>query len=111
MNSLKQQLLRYWLAMNASAFDAASHASMTFVAASGGHELSPGIAPFDLKQFALIFGMAFVGGLRAYLKAHPIDNLLAPVLPAVLRVQDAVEKANAEIAEAGAKAPANGGNP
>jgi hypothetical protein len=78
VNSFKQQLLRYWLAMNASAFDSASAACMTFVAASGAHAEVPGVAPFDLKQFALILAVAFGHGCMAYLKAHPIEKLFPP---------------------------------
>jgi hypothetical protein len=103
MNSIKQQLFRYWLAMNASAFDSAVRACTTFTAGSAAHELVPSMMAFDLKQLGLLFVIAFAHGLDAYLKANPISQNI----PGLLRLAVAAPPANVPAVAANDKETAN----
>ena len=48
-DQLKQKIWRYWLCMNASAFDAAVHSSVFFSAVGLGHAASASVPALDLK--------------------------------------------------------------
>ena len=76
--NFKTSILRYWLAMNASAFDAAAHAVVVFFGLAGGHAVVASIQVITLQQFAAVFLVAFGRGILAYLEAHPVANLIAP---------------------------------
>jgi hypothetical protein len=74
--NFKQQLLRYWLAMNASAFDAAVHSSVAFFGVAGAHAAIESIPALTLEQFASVFLIAFGRAILTYLDAHPISELI-----------------------------------
>lgn len=75
--NFKQQILRYWLAMNVSAFDAAVHAGAAFLGVAGAHAAVDSIPALNLRQFAAVFLIAFGRAVLAYLDAHPVESLLA----------------------------------
>jgi hypothetical protein len=67
---------RYFLAMNASAFDAAVHSSVAFLGVAGAHAALDAIPALNLPQFAAVFLITFGRAILAYLDAHPIEPLL-----------------------------------
>ena len=71
-------LLRYWLAMNASAFDAAAHASVAFFGVAGAHAAFDAVPALNLQQFAAVFLITFGRATLNYLDAHPLRDLLPP---------------------------------
>lgn len=75
MNSIKQQLLRYWLAMNASAFDSMVIPLKTYVGTAIAHAASESIPALTLQQAGYVFLAAFGMGLLNYLQANPIEKL------------------------------------
>ena len=75
--NLKKQILRYWLAMNASAFAAAAHACAAFLGVAGAHAASEAIPALNLRQLAAVFAITFGRALLAYLDAHPVEGLLS----------------------------------
>lgn len=92
---MKQKLLRYWLAMNASALQAGAHAVKAFMGLALAHSLSAGIPALNGKQLAAVFAFAFTYEIVNWLEAHPVtvlwpeDNAHQPVTPEVARRQDA----------------------
>jgi hypothetical protein len=72
-------ILRYGLAMNASAFDAAVHSSVTFFGVAGAHAAVEAIPALNLQQFAAVFLLSFGRACLGYLDAHPLDALVAEV--------------------------------
>ena len=76
MNQLKQQWLRYWLAMNATAFDSAVHAVVLLYSVAGAHEVTGNVPTLNAQQMGWVFLIAFTRSLLAYLDAHPISVLL-----------------------------------
>jgi hypothetical protein len=75
--NLKQQILRYWLAMNASAFDAAAHACAAFLGVAGAHAAMDTVPALNLRQLAAVFLITFGRAILAYLEAHPVAGLPA----------------------------------
>lgn len=80
-----KSLLRYWLAMNASALDAAVNALYTFCGVAGVHQAGEAVPALNvpalnLSQLGVVFCIAFGGGILSYLKLHPLENLL-PTIP------------------------------
>lgn len=71
-------ILRYWLAMNASAFDAAVHSSVTFFGIAGAHAAVESIPALNPQQFGAVFLITFGRAILVYLDAHPLDQLLDP---------------------------------
>lgn len=74
-------ILRYWLAMNASAIDGAVHSAKAFFGVAGAHAVSESIPALNLQQFAAVFLIAFGTGILKYLDANPLAALLP--LPAL----------------------------
>jgi hypothetical protein len=74
--NLKQQILRYWLAMSASAFTAAVHSTKTFFGVAGVHAMNEAIPALNLQQFAAVFLLAFGTEILNYLDEHPVTELL-----------------------------------
>jgi hypothetical protein len=72
MNQIRQQILRYLLAMNASGFDSAVHASVAFFGVAGAHAAIDAIPALTVQQFVAVFLLAFGRAILAYLDAHPI---------------------------------------
>ena len=72
----KMQFLRYWLAMNASAFDSAVHALAAFFGVAGAHAVMDAIPALSIQQVAAVFLIAFGRAILAYLDAHPLTGLL-----------------------------------
>ena len=75
MTKLKLQILRYWLAMNASAFDAAVHACAVFFGVAGVHEAVNAVPALNLKQLGAVFGIGFIRGGLKYLDEHPLAHI------------------------------------
>lgn len=78
---MKQQILRYWLGMNASAADAAIHSTVAFLGVAGAHAVSDAIPALDARQAAAVFLLAFGRGLLSYLDSHPVGELANDVKP------------------------------
>lgn len=76
MTEMKQQFLRYWLAMNASAFDGAIHSLVSFFAVAGAHAAVDSIPALNLQQLGAVFLLAFGRAILAYLDAHPLEDLV-----------------------------------
>ena len=70
-------ILRYWLAMNASAFDAAVHSSVAFFGVAGAHAAMDAIPALTIQHFAAVFFITFGRATWSYLDAHPLSALLA----------------------------------
>ena len=71
-------ILRYGLAMNASAFDAAIHSSVAFFGVAGAHAAIDAVPALTLQQFAAVFLITFGRAILNYLDAHPVTELLPP---------------------------------
>ena len=71
---MKQQLLRYWLAMNASALQAAAHSAKAFFGVAGVHAVDESIAALNLHQFVGVFLITFGMELLNYLDTHPLPH-------------------------------------
>ena len=71
-------ILRYWLAMNASAFDAAVHSSVAFFGVAGAHAAFDAVPALNLQQFAAVFLITFGRATLNYLDAHPLTALVPP---------------------------------
>ena len=76
MDKIKPSILRYWLAMNASAFDAAVHASAAFFGVSGVHAVVDAVPALTAEQFAAVFLMAFGRAILAWLDKNPLAALI-----------------------------------
>ena len=74
-------ILRYWLAMNASAFQAAVHSTKAYVGVAVAHAAADSIPALNLQQLAGIFLLTFGMEILNYLDAHPLSELLAPKAP------------------------------
>ena len=84
--------MRYWVAMNASAFDAAAHSALGFSGVAVVHAAAPAVAALDVKQLGTLFLVAFGKGLWSYLKANPVPA------PVVTFVEDNFTKLDRELA-------------
>ncbi len=74
---LPPSIIRYWLAMNATAFDAGVHSLVIFCGVAGVHEVGPGAVPsLNLQQLAAVFCITFGRAMLAYLDEHPVAALL-----------------------------------
>ena len=73
--TLKAHLLRYWLAMNASAFDSAVHSVVAFFGVAGAHAVVDNIPALTLQQGAAVFLIAFGRALLDYLDKHPLTQI------------------------------------
>jgi hypothetical protein len=75
---IPQPIFRYWLAMNATAMQSAIHAVKIYCGVAGWHEVIPAtlpslqVAALDLKQGAMVFGIAFGSAILNYLDANPL---------------------------------------
>ncbi len=76
MFKIPPSILRYWLAMNASAFDAAIHSTVAFFGVAGAHAAIDSIPALNAQQFAAVFLITFGRAILAYLDAHPVSELL-----------------------------------
>ena len=75
---VKSRFWRYWLAMNASALDAAVHACAAFFGVAGVHAAADGVPGLNWQQMAAVFGMSFGRGILNYLAAHPVAAEVNP---------------------------------
>jgi len=75
--ALKAHLLRYWLAMNASALKSGVHAARAFFGVAGAHALTDTVPALTLQQGGSVALLAFGAELLNYLDTHPF------ILPAV----------------------------
>jgi hypothetical protein len=74
---MKTLVLRYLLAMNASALQAAAHAGKAFFALAGAHAIANEVPPINWQQFAAVFLLAFAMEILNYLDTHPVP--LSPI--------------------------------
>jgi hypothetical protein len=72
---LKPKLFRYWLALNASAFDAAVHSCVAFFGVAGAHAAVASIPALNPRQCAAVFLISFLRGVLLFLDAHPLAEL------------------------------------
>ena len=73
---MKQQILRYWLAMNASAFDSAAITIKAFLGGAVAHTLSGDSIPgLNWAQLMSVLAVAFVWGIVNFIIANPIEKL------------------------------------
>lgn len=109
MNSIKQQLLRYWLAMNATGMQSGVHALKIYCGVAGFHEASAialpalTVAALDLKQGALVFAVAFGSAVLDFLDANPVEKLFPQVRMDNLEKLNTELKTQIETTEGGAK--------
>jgi len=71
---MKQQLLRYWLAMNASALRGAAHAGKTWLATAGVHAINGAVPALNLNQFLAVLGFTFALGILDWLDKNPLPE-------------------------------------
>jgi hypothetical protein len=98
MKNLKPQCWRYWLAMNASAFDAAVHACAAYFGVAGAHAALDSVPALSAQQWLAVFAISFARGVLNYLEAHPLsawsaaapDSQNAPTQPANADHQSAI---------------------
>jgi hypothetical protein len=76
-NGWKQQLLRYWLAMNAGALQAGAHSARAFLAIAGAHAAVDSIPALGVKQLAAVFLLAFGNEALKYLDTHALPISLS----------------------------------
>lgn len=69
---MKQSLVRYWLAMNASALQGGAHAAKAFFAVAGAHAAVDSIPALNPHQLGAVFVLAFGMEILNYLDAHPV---------------------------------------
>lgn len=74
--TLPKPSLRYWLAMNASALQAAIHSATAFFGVAGAHAAWETVPALQLNQFAAVFLISFARAILSYLDAHPVTELL-----------------------------------
>ena len=70
---LKAHLIRYWLAMNASALKSGVHSARAFFGVAGAHALTDTVSALTLQQLGSVFLIAFGSEILNYLDAHPIS--------------------------------------
>jgi hypothetical protein len=77
---ISPSIMRYWLAMNATAFDSAVAATRIYSGAAVAHvataEIGYTIPAITLQQFVIAFLSAFGWSILQYLQAHPVAELL-----------------------------------
>ena len=81
MNNFKQQFLRYWLAMNASALRGAAHAGKTWLATAGVHAINGAVPALNLNQFLAVLGFTFALGILDWLDKNPLPEEQEPEAP------------------------------
>lgn len=79
MNQFKQSLLRYWLAMNGSALQAAAHGAKAFFGVAGVHAVQETVPALTIQQVAGVFILAFGYEILNYLDSHPLPTLPDPI--------------------------------
>ncbi len=75
----KKQLLRYWLAMNASAVQSCAHSAKAWVATAALHAADDSIPVLNLAQFAAVLAFFFGQALLDYLDKNPLPKLASPM--------------------------------
>ena len=80
MNRFKLELLRYWLAMNGSAVQAAAHSVKAFMAVAGAHAAVDSVPALNLHQTLAVFLFSFGLAALDFLDKNPLPALpsLAP---------------------------------
>ena len=76
ISKIPPSIIRYWLAMNASATQSAVHATKAFLAVSAAHAVQDSIPALNWQQLCAVFGMAFVIEIFNWLDLHPLTSLL-----------------------------------
>ena len=99
---LKPGILRYWLAMNATALEAAIHALVLFCGVAGAHEATQWVPALNLQQLGWVFLIAFGRAILAYVEAHPVTDLLAMGAPPSGTARSSSPDTSAPCLEAGA---------
>ena len=75
MKAFKLQILRYWLAMNATAVQSAAHAGKAWLAIAGAHAMSDTVPALTVQQFAAVLLLAFGSSLLDWLDKNPLPTL------------------------------------
>jgi hypothetical protein len=79
---MKQNLIRYWLAMNVSAVQSSALAGKAWLAAAGAHVATGGQLPaIEPRQLAGILAFAFVQALIYWLADNPLPTGGVATLP------------------------------
>lgn len=73
---LPPKIRRYWLAMNASAFDTTVHSCAAFFGVAGVHAAFDAVPALNLQQFAGVFLITFGRAILNYLDKHPVSELI-----------------------------------
>jgi hypothetical protein len=73
---MKAKLFYYWLAMNASAFQAAVHSAKAYMGIATAHAAIDSIPALNWQQMGAVFVTSFVVELINYADAHPLSALL-----------------------------------
>ena len=90
-------IYRYWLAMNATAFDSMITSLVMYCAPAGIHQaaadLGYSVPALSLQQFILVGLSSFGWAILQYLHAHPLSALL-PAGPPPVDHEDALDRIN-----------------
>ena len=73
---VKTKLFYYWLAMNASAFQAAIHSAKAYMGIATAHAAIDAIPALNWQQACAVFATSFVVELINYADAHPLSDLI-----------------------------------
>ena len=73
--NFKQQLLRYWLAMNASAVQSCAHSVKAWIATAALHTADDAIPALTLAQFGAVISFFFLQSTLDYLDKNPLPQL------------------------------------
>lgn len=69
---MKQQFLRYWLAMNATAAQSAAHAVRAFCGLAGMHQVYTSVPTINLQGALVVFLFSFGAAILKFLDEHPL---------------------------------------
>lgn len=75
---LPPSILRYWLAMNASAVQSAAHSVKAWVATAALHTANESIPALNLIQFLAVAGFFFLQATLDYLDKNPLPAFSTP---------------------------------
>lgn len=73
--SFKQQLLRYWLAMNAGVIQSTAHATKAWIAIAAMHTVDGSVPALNFTQFAVVIAFFFLQSTLDYLDKNPLPQI------------------------------------
>ena len=71
----KQQVLRWWLALNASAVQSCAHSVKAWVATAALHTANDAIPALTAAQFGAVIAFFFLQAALDYLDKNPLPSL------------------------------------